>query len=150
LLLIVLLIGLGGLIYWQFGDQLLAFFTSSTGGTTTTTVDTTKPVITSISDPSVDKQTLGPTSVSINWTTDELSSSQVEYGADTTYGALEPAQPADDPSTGQSVGVVTHPVVISGLQPLTTYHYRVKSKDAAGNEAVSADKTFTTIAVPEE
>jgi phosphodiesterase/alkaline phosphatase D-like protein len=145
LLLIVLLIGLGGLIYWQFGDQLLSFFTSSTGGTTTpTTVDTTKPVITFPVDPAI-----GPTSVSINWTTDELASSQVEYGEDTTYGSLEPAQPDTDPSTGQSVGVVTHSVVITGLQPTTTYHYRVKSKDAAGNEAVSADKTFTTIAVEE-
>jgi hypothetical protein len=144
LLLIVLLIGLGGLIYWQFGDQLLAFFTSSTGGTTTTTVDTTNPVITFPVDPAI-----GPTSVSINWTTDELSSSQVEYGADTAYGALEPSPPDTDPSTGESVGVVTHSIVITGLQPLTTYHYRVKSKDTAGNEAVSADKTFTTIAVPE-
>ncbi len=144
LLLIVLLIGLGGLVYWQ-RDSLLAFFKSSTGGTTTTTVDITNPVITFPVGPAI-----GPTSVSINWTTDELSSSQVEYGTEDTYGALEPAQPDTDPSTGESVGVVTHSIVITGLQPTTTYHYRVKSKDAAGNEAVSADKTFTTISIPAE
>jgi len=150
LLLIVLLIGLGGLVYWQ-RDSLLAFFKSSTGGTTTTTVDTTDPVITFPVDPAI-----GPTSVSINWTTDELASSQVEYGTSDTYGALEPAQPDTDPTVlgtdGNPLyaGVVTHSIVITGLQPTTTYHYRVKSKDAAGNEAVSADKTFTTIAVPAE
>jgi len=148
LLLIILLIGLGGLIYWQFGDQLLSFFTSSTGGTTTTTVDTAKPVIASITEPSIDKQTLGPISASITWTTDVLSSSQVEYGEDTTYGALEPAQPDTDPSTGQSVGVVTHSVLLTGLTPNTTYHYRVKSKNLVG-ETVSGDNSFTTIAAPE-
>jgi hypothetical protein len=148
LLLIVLLIGLGGLIYWQFGDQILAFFTSSTGGTTTTTtttVDTTKPAITFPIDPVV-----STTSATIAWHTDELSSSQVEYGTDTTYGSVEPAQPADDPTSGQFLGVIDHIVDLTGLQADTTYNYRVKSKDAAGNESVSADKTFTTIAVQEE
>jgi phosphodiesterase/alkaline phosphatase D-like protein len=138
MLLIILLIGLGGLVYWQFGDQLLGFFKSSTGDGNSTVVDTTKPVIT------FSAPTVGPTSVSITWTTDENASTQVEYGADTTYGKLEPAQPADDPTTGQSAGVVTHSVVITGLQPNTTYHYKVKSMDKAGNEAVSDDKTFTT------
>ena len=39
---------------------------------------------------------------------------------------------------------MTHSVVLTGLQPNTEYHYRVKSKDKAGNLAVSDDKTFTT------
>jgi hypothetical protein len=139
MLLIILLIGLGGLIYWQFGDQLLGFLKSSPSGTTSTTNDTTKPVISFPIEPAA-----APTSVSINWTTDEPSSSQVEYGGSISYGSLEPALAADDPTSGQVMGVITHAVVISGLQPNTTYHYRVKSKDAAGNEAVSGDKTFTT------
>src|SRR5262249_23582181 len=33
--------------------------------------------------------------------------------------------------------------------PNTLYHYRVQSKDAAGNAAVSADFTFTTAAAPD-
>jgi phosphodiesterase/alkaline phosphatase D-like protein len=136
------LIGLGGLVYWQFGDQLLGFFKSSTGGSTT--IDTTKPVITFPIEP-----TVGPTSVSVSWTTDEPSSTQVEYGTSNTYGSLQPAQPTDDPTGGQSLGVVTHSVVLTGLQPTTTYHYRVKSKDKAGNEAVSNDKTFTTTSATE-
>jgi len=147
ILLIILLIGLGGLIYWQFGDQLLGFFNSSTtgDGNTQTVVDTTKPVISSIIQPTA-PDTLGPVSASIGWKTDELSSSQVEYGLPGTYGTLEPPQPADDPSSGQSLGVTDHAVVLKDLQPNTIYHYRVKSKDAANNEAVSEDKTFTTTA----
>jgi hypothetical protein len=149
ILLIVLLIGLGGLVYWQFGDQLLGFFNSSTGSSTgdgnSTIVDTTKPVISSIIQPTT-PDTLGPTSASITWTTDELSSSQVEYGTTAdAYDKSEPAQPADDP-TADKLGLVTHSVVITGLQPNTKYYYRVKSKDAAGNEAVSEENTFTTSA----
>src|SRR4029450_10301370 len=42
--------------------------------------------------------------------------------------------------------VTSHSVAVSGLSPSTTYHYRVKSKDAAGNLATSGDLTFTTTA----
>ncbi|MGD0352755.1 MAG: zinc-ribbon domain-containing protein [Dehalococcoidia bacterium] len=145
ILLIVLVIGLGGLVYWQFGDQLLGFFNSSIGGGSSTIVDTTKPVITFSEDPTVSVK-----SASIFWHTDEFASTQVEYGTSNTYGTLEPAQPADDPTGGQSLGVIDHSVLLSDLQPTTTYHYRVKSKDKAGNEAISSDdRTFTTIAATE-
>jgi hypothetical protein len=148
MLLIILLIGLGGLVYWQFGDQLLGFFSSSTGDGGSTAADTTKPVISFPISP-----TVGATSASINWTTDELSSSQVEYGINVTYGTLQPALPDTDPtvlgSDGKAkyAGVIDHSVVLTGLQPETTYHYRVRSKDKAGNEQISSDKTFTTTAV---
>jgi hypothetical protein len=119
-------------------------------GTTTgtTTNDKTKPVISSIIQPT-SPDTLGPTSASIGWKTDELASTQVEYGTTASYGKLEPDPPADDPTGGASLGVIDHGVVLKGLQPNTTYNYRVKSKDAAGNEAVSDDKTFTTISAEE-
>src|SRR5206468_7054954 len=42
--------------------------------------------------------------------------------------------------------MTSHSVGLSGLTASTLYHYRVKSKDAAGNLAVSADFTFTTSA----
>jgi hypothetical protein len=144
MLLIVLLIGLGGLVYWQFGDQLLAFFKSSTGGTTTTT-DTTKPAISGA------KATVGVGGVVITWKTDELASSQVEYGKTTAYGSFAPAQPQDDPTGTQSAGVIDHSVTLSSasLEKGATYHYRVKSKDKAGNEAVSGDGTFTTLTAQE-
>jgi hypothetical protein len=148
-LLLVLLIGLGALIYWQFGDQLLGFFNSSTDGTTPPPVaDVTKPEITFPVEP-----TIGATSVSILWHTDELSSSQVEYGLETTYGSLFPTEPDTDPTVlGDDeqplyAGVIDHSVILTPLIPNTTYHYRVKSKDAAGNESISPDKTFTTAEV---
>src|SRR6202035_3360133 len=39
-----------------------------------------------------------------------------------------------------------HSQALGGLQPGTLYHYRVKSANAAGSLAVSADLTFTTVA----
>jgi phosphodiesterase/alkaline phosphatase D-like protein len=142
---------MGALAYLQtpLGDTIdeILGIGGSGGDTTETVIDTTKPVISFPVQP-----TLGPSSVSINWTTDELSSTQVEYGSTTTYGSVQPAQPADDPTIvgGTSGGVVTHSVVITGLQPDTTYHYRVKSKDKAGNAAVSDDRTFATTEATEE
>jgi hypothetical protein len=148
LLLFILLIGMGVLAYLQTPLGGIVKDILGISGTTTTTgtntvADTTKPVISSIIQPTA-PDTLGPVSASIGWKTDKLASSQVEYGLANTYGTLEPAQPADDPSSGKSLGVTDHAVVLKGLQPNTTYHYRVKSKDATGNEAVSDDNTFTT------
>jgi hypothetical protein len=51
------------------------------------------------------------------------------------YGSIS----ALDPSLSQN-----HSVTLSGLSGNTPYHYRVKSKDAAGNLAVSGDHLFTT------
>jgi hypothetical protein len=72
----------------------------------------------------------------ITWATNEISDSQVEYGTDQTYGYSTTLNPAL---------VTAHSQVLSGLIAGTTYHYRVKSRDAAGNLAVSSDFTFTTL-----
>jgi hypothetical protein len=145
ILLFVLLIGLGFLTYkyTPIGETLLSFFNSSTGGTGT--ADTTKPAISAVT------STVGIGGVTINWSTDELASSQVEYGKTTAYGSVFPDVPADDPTGTQSIGVTAHSVIVStaSLEQEVTYHYRVKSKDKAGNESVSSDKTFTTVAIPE-
>jgi RHS repeat-associated protein len=73
----------------------------------------------------------------ITWTTNENSDSQVEYGVDTGYGQLAPTTP--NPAL-----VTAHSQVLSGLTAGTVYHYRVRSRDAAGNLAASGDFTFTT------
>lgn len=71
----------------------------------------------------------------IAWTTNELSDSQVEYGLTTSYGSVTPLD---------ATAVTSHRVALSGLTDTTLYHFRVRSRDAAGNVAVSADSTFKT------
>ena len=94
------------------------------------TGDTTPPQISAVS-----AGTPSSSGATITWTTDEGSSSQVEYGTTTAYG-----QSTVQNSTLQT----THSQALSGLSAGTLYHYRVKSADAAGNLAVSGDATFTT------
>jgi len=142
LVLFILLIGMGALAYFKtpLGATVNSIIGLSGGSSSgSTVIDTTAPVITFPNQPSV-----LATSAGITWETDEPTSTQVEYGTTDAYGTRQPTQPGDDPSSGQSLGVVTHSVVLTGLQPNTTYHYRVRSIDAAGNETVSSDKTFTT------
>jgi len=93
-------------------------------------VDRTAP---RISEVTVDNVTM--TGVTINWKTDESSDSEVEYGLTTSYGSL---------SSLNSNLVTTHATTLSNLTVNTTYHYRVRSRDAAGNLAISGDFTFTT------
>lgn len=77
-------------------------------------------------------------SAAINWTTDETADTQVEYGTTTAYGSSTTLNPAL---------VTAHSQNLTGLTPGTLYHYRVKSRDAAGNLATSSDQTFTTTVV---
>ena len=74
-------------------------------------------------------------SATVTWTTDQLSDSQVDYGPSTAYGT---STPVDTTMT------TSHSVSISGLQPGTTYHYRVRSKNGSSVAAVSGDFVFTT------
>ena len=134
LLLVVLLAGLGGLVYYQFGDELTGMFSSSTG--TGTSTDTTAPQITNV------VASTDTTSATITWSTDELASTQVEYGPTAALGTLTIL--ADDPASGTSAGVLSHSLELTGLTSGTPYHYEVMSKDVAGNLAVSEDETFTT------
>ncbi len=91
--------------------------------------DVTPPVISNVAVGSITT-----TGAVVTWTTDEASSSVVEYGLTTSYGST---------ATGTG-GVTSHSVTLSGLSANTTYHYRVKSADAAGNTAVSSDHSFVT------
>jgi hypothetical protein len=97
--------------------------------------DTTAPVISSISTSGV-----GENAATVSWTTDEPADTVVEYGTTTAYGS---ATPLSAPL------VKAHSAVLTGLSPGTVYHYRVKSRDGAGNLAVSDDQTFTTAVPPD-
>lgn len=73
----------------------------------------------------------------ITWTTGEASSTQVQYGVSSSYGTTTS-------ETDTSPRVTSHSKILSGLNSCSTYHYRVISKDAAGNTLTGSDKTFTT------
>jgi hypothetical protein len=73
----------------------------------------------------------------MTWTTDEASTSQVQYGTTTAYGSSTPVN---------SALVSSHSVPLTGLQMSTTYHYVVISQDGTGNLNTSADNVFTTSA----
>ena len=99
-----------------------------------TTADTTPPVLSSIQSANVTA-----TGATISWSTNEASDTQVEYGTTTSYGNATPLNTSL---------VTTHSVSLSGLQANTTYNYRVKSRDAAGNLAASGNLTFVTPTAP--
>lgn len=102
--------------------------------TTNSSSDTQAPVISNIGSSQITRN-----SASISWNTDKDSDSQVEYGTTISYGSLI--------SVNSGMGP-THSISLTGLVGGTTYHFRVKSKDAAGNLATSADGTFTTLLPP--
>jgi PKD repeat protein len=94
--------------------------------------DTTPPLISGVTAGAVTA-----TSATITWTTDEPADSQVEYGLTTAYG---------NATTRDLALVTSHAQALTGLSRATLYHYRVRSRDAAGNLAVSGDFTLTTLA----
>lgn len=82
---------------------------------------------------------LTETSAVIAWTTDRAADAVVEYGRTASYGlsASVPEPLATD-----------HSVAISGLESATVYHFRVRSTDGEGIEAISDDSTFETLEPP--
>ena len=71
----------------------------------------------------------------VHWDTDEAANSVVLYG--TRKGAFN--------FSASSASLVTaHAVTLVGLRPGTTYEYKVRSTDAAGNMVESSPQTFET------
>lgn len=77
-------------------------------------------------------------SATVNWITDEASTSRVQYGLTTGYGMLTAVDNNE---------VTSHSQVLSGLSPNTLYHYRVISTNANG-QSTSEDYTFVTSGPP--
>jgi hypothetical protein len=97
------------------------------------TLDATPPPISSVS-----AVLLNATAALITWITNEPADSQVSYGTTASYGTMTPLN---------STLAATHRVLLTDLAPNTVYHYRVRSRDAAGNLAYSTvDRSFTTTA----
>ncbi|PJE69730.1 MAG: hypothetical protein COU98_00380 [Candidatus Staskawiczbacteria bacterium CG10_big_fil_rev_8_21_14_0_10_38_10] len=73
--------------------------------------------------------------MAVLWQTDELATSQVEYGLTDAYGTE---------TTEDTTLTIQHGEEITGLTTNTTYHFRVKSKDSSNNPTTSSDYTFST------
>jgi Big-like domain-containing protein/purple acid phosphatase-like protein len=76
-------------------------------------------------------------SATITWKTSRPADSQAEYGATTAYSSSTILE--EEPT-------LAHSATLNGLSPATTYHYRAKSKGAAGLAVASEDFTFATTA----
>jgi LmbE family N-acetylglucosaminyl deacetylase len=95
--------------------------------------DATPPSITSIA--------ASPSGIGavVSWQTDEPASGSVAYGTDTSYAG----------GTVTNLALTSaHSIALESLACGTLHHFQVRSRDAAGNEAVSADRTFTTAPCP--
>ncbi|MHA1613783.1 MAG: fibronectin type III domain-containing protein, partial [Candidatus Thorarchaeota archaeon] len=99
--------------------------------TTEEAADITPPTISNVQ---VTNITL--TSALISWTTNENSDSLIDYGTTTDYGLV---------AGTTATSTTSHSVQLTNLSPGTTYHFKVRSKDSAGNIAESSDNTFDTL-----
>lgn len=77
------------------------------------------------------------TSARVEWDLSEAGSGFVEYGTTTSYGG--------ETNREESFDFVSHQQTITGLDPSTTYHFRIHSGNAAGQTCVSSDSTFETL-----
>jgi hypothetical protein len=92
--------------------------------------DTTPPVISNLQ-----VSAISATQATVSWTTDEPATSAVEHGPTTGY---------ENGSVSTGSLVTSHSLVLPNLTAETLYHYQARSTDAAGNEVLSGDFTFTT------
>jgi len=118
-------------VFVQFKDAIGNWSGSFTD---TIVLDTTAPTVSSVTSTNV----TGGSAI-ITWTSSEPTTSQVEYGPTISYGSL---------TAVDTTLVTAHSTLLTGLNPQTTYNYRVRSVDAAGNERIGANQTFTTLAAP--
>jgi subtilisin family serine protease len=71
----------------------------------------------------------------------EATTYQFEYGTTTSYGSVAPAAPKEMDRV--EPGNVKVAELVAGLEPGTTYHFRIKASNAIGT-AFGKDKTFAT------
>ena len=114
---------------------VFAQFTDAAGNTSTSVSDTivydpTPPAISAVG-----ASNLTPSSATITWTTSEPATSQADFGLTASYGTTTTLDPTL---------VTAHTLTLVGLTQGTTYNFRVRSRDAANNESVGANATFTT------
>ena len=77
---------------------------------------------------------ISDSSARITWRTDEPADSVVAFGTSVAY----------DRAITNAALVTSHAFDLTGLAASTTYQYQIRSRDAAGNIAVSTGFAFTT------
>lgn len=75
------------------------------------------------------------TTATITWATNERADTRLEYATDAVFSD---AQIVNRPYNA------FHTVELSGLEPATTYYYRIITRDSRGNLSISGTQTFTT------
>ncbi len=85
---------------------------------------------------SIHNSTIGTSTATITWTTDQPADSQIEYGDTDSYSSFS--------EKDESI-VTSHKVTLLGLSQGTTYHFRVRSRNNLGKLSFSDDRTFTTL-----
>lgn len=100
--------------------------------------DTTAPAITSGPGAVADTN-----SATITWgTSGEQSTSQVQYNTTGTF--VSNCATNNDCTVLDTTYAFNHTVVLGNLDSNTTYYYRVRSKDASGNEMIGSTLSFAT------
>lgn len=103
--------------------------------------DATAPTITSGPDAVAETN-----SATVTWgTSGEQSTSQVQYNKTGTF--VTNCATNNDCTPLDATYVFNHTVILGNLDSNTTYYYRVRSKDAAGNETIGSTFTFATSGV---
>jgi hypothetical protein len=123
----------GTLYHFRVRSGAAGTATAVSGDSTFTTAVPAPPVISGVSASGV-----GASSATITWTTDTASDTTVDYGTTTAYGT----------SASSSALVTSHSQGLASLALATQYHYRVRSRDAFGQQSTSGDLTFTTTTAP--
>ena len=121
----------GTLYYFKISAVDTGAHTTEYSGTFSTTPpppDILPPVISSV------QMSVGVTTATITWDTNELADNQINYGLTDTYGSnyFDPAL------------MLSHSALLFNLTPGTVYHFKIIATDGVGNSATTADATFTT------
>jgi len=104
-----------------------------------TPLDTEGPKITGVK---IDVLPMGESdttsSIIVSWQTNKPASTLVEYGEGVIGGTYDKSS-VEDTTLNNS-----HTVIIKGLTPASSYHYRLVSADKRANKTISQDYTFVT------
>jgi hypothetical protein len=93
--------------------------------------------------PTVDP--VGSTSATINWTTSEATVGFVEYSESPAYNSTSPNKSMYGNASAVQPSSTSQSVTLTELRPNTQYQYRVRIKDAYGNQNPgTASPPFTT------